>query len=622
MSNHSDSINLFDDFKPVGTTEWKEKMSNDLKGLTFEKLSWKTNEGIEIKPFYTSEDLETLGYLDGNPGEYPFLRGNHKYSNNWEIRQDILVDTVESANATALNALNRGATSLAFIFPQDKKLAGSEFSRLLKDIYIECISIIFISDTQSRQIFGFLTEEVNSRKIDPQRITGSVGADPLGFLTKTGRITNSFEKDYADAASLVKDADSRLPNLRTLAISGQLFHNAGATIVQELGFSLAMISDTLDLLSGQGLKPETIAKNIEINLSVGPVYFMEIAKLRAIRLLFARLCKSWGISDDRFLKTFIHCSTSGWNQSVFDPYVNMLRSSTEGMSAAMGGCDSLTVIPFDNAIRNSAEFSERIARNTQVILKEEAWLDKVRDPAAGSYFIENLTDSLINESWKLFLEIEEMGGYLAAFKNGEIQKRIRNSANLRNQNIAMRKEILLGTNQYANPLESIPEDLSIEMAFPPFERQAGQIAEPLDFYRGAHAFEKLRLKSEGNRQKVFLLTIGNPVWRKARAGFSVNFFSCAGFEVIDNSGFDSLDSGLAKAKSSRAPIVVLCSSDEEYATLAPETRKKLDKHTIIVVAGYPKDCIEDLKSKGIENFIHLKSNVLDELTKYQEMLGM
>jgi methylmalonyl-CoA mutase len=622
MSNHQENGRLFADFQPVTVNEWKEKMLHDLKGLPYEKLIWKTNEGIDVKPFYTAEDLDSLSYLDSKPGEYPYLRGNQKYSNSWEIRQDIRVDTFENANTVALNALNRGATSIAFLIPGETKLSQSGFRRLVKDIYLECIPVHFLSDTLPSEIFNFLLAEAHSRKIDPVRITGSIDYDPLGYLTKTGRFMHSEKEDFSQAASLLKNANSHLPNLKILGINGNLFHNAGGTIIQELGFSLALISETLDLLSREGLKPELITKNIRLNLSVGPVYFMEIAKIRAVRLLFARLCKSWGIEDENALKAFVHCTTSEWNQTIYDPCVNMLRSTTESMSAAMSGCDSLTVVPFDKAIRSSTEFSERIARNTQIILKEEAWLDKVLDPSAGSYFIENLTDSIIAESWKLFLEIEDLGGYLAAFKAGVIQKKIAGSSSMKDQNIASRKEILLGTNQYPNPLEKKPEDLDIEIAFPRNEKQAGLIAEPLKKYRGSMAFEKLRIKSEKHRQKVFLLSIGDEVWRTARAGFSANFFGCGGFEIIDNPGFDTLDAGIAAAKSVNAAIVVLCSSDEEYAVLAPEALVKLDKKTILVVAGFPKDSIEELRTKGIRNFIHIKSNVLEELTKYYEMTGI
>jgi methylmalonyl-CoA mutase len=622
MSDNKENGPLFADFQAVTVEEWREKLSRDLKGLPYEKLIWKTNEGIEVKPFYTSEDLNNLVHLHAGPYEQTFAGKENKLSGSWEIRQDITIDSVENANAAAIQALNLGATSIGFVIPEDKILSQDEFSLLLNGIFFDCININFLNQTNSNPIPELLAAECKSKNVDPLKIFGSVDNDPLGYLTKNGRFENSEEKDLKLTASSIKSASALFPKLRTLGINGHIFHNAGGNIVQELGFSLAIISDYLDLLGKEGIKPETIAKSMQLNLAVGPVYFMEIAKIRAARLLFARLVRSWEADSEDALKIFIHCNTSDWNQTIYDPYVNMLRSTTESMSAALGGCDSLTVSPFDKAFRSTTKFSERIARNTQVILKEEAWFDKVQDPAAGSYLIESLTDSVITESWKLFLEIEEMGGYIAAFKAGEIQKRIANSAALKNQNIAQRKEILLGTNQFPNPLEHKPEDLVTKIAFPRNDVKKNSIAEPLKLFRGAEDFEKLRIKSETQNHKVFLLTIGNPVWRKARAGFAANFFGCAGFEIIDNPGFDTLEEGISAAFKSKASIVVLCSSDEEYATLAPEAITKLDKKTLFVVAGFPKDSIEELKSKGVQNFIHVKSDVLEELVKYQEMLSV
>jgi len=622
MSDHIKNSALFGGFQDVNAEEWKNKMVQDLKGLPYEKLIWKTNDGIEVKPFYTQDDLEALKYLDSKPGEFPYLRGTEQFSNKWEIRQDILVDNVEVANSTALEALNKGATSIAFILPEDKPFSQSELKTLIKGIYIECIQTSFITQSQCEAVYELLLEEVKAKKLDSKSILGSIDSDPIGYLSLNGKFIYPENEEFLHTANLINRASKELPNLRVLGINGQIFHNSGATIVQELGFSLAIASDYLDKLSKEGIEPKGIAAHLQLNLAVGSVYFMEIAKNRATRFLFAKLLKSWGIDDENVLKIFIHCTTSEWNQTVYDPYVNMLRSTTESMSAVLGGCDSLSITPFDKAFRKSNEFSERIARNTHIILKEEAWLDKVQDPSAGSYFIESLTDSIIAESWKLLIEIEALGGYLNAFKSGEIQKRIKESAVQRNNSLATRKEILVGTNQFPNNSEKLPENLDAKIAFPEKEKTGKQLAEPLHIYRGSMDFEKLRMRSEEQNKKVFLLTIGNPVFRKARAGFSSNFFACAGFEVIDNPGFETLKEGVHAAKTAKASIVVLCSSDEEYAELATVAAEIIGKEMILVIAGFPKECIDDLKSKGITNFIHLKSNLLDELAKYQEMLKM
>jgi methylmalonyl-CoA mutase len=290
------------------------------------------------------------------------------------------------------------------------------------------------------------------------------------------------------------------------------------------------------------------------------------------------------------------------------------------MSAIIGGCDSLAVEPFTVRDPNFQEFSERIARNTQIILKEEAGLGTVSDPASGSYFIENLTSSLVMESWKLFLEIEDNGGYLTSFKSGEIQKRITATAILRKQNISFQKEILLGTNKYPDPTERLTVDPLKKEAIPGYSSSMQIIAPPLIEFRAAEEFEKIRQRIERSGKKVFLLPIGNPDWSKARAEFSAGFFGCAGFTIIYNPEFETLQEGLEKAKAVHSEIIVLCSSNEEYKTLAPEAHTLLENNNILVVAGLPSDCLSDLKSKGITHFIHRKSDVLEELKKFADLL--
>jgi methylmalonyl-CoA mutase len=299
--------------------------------------------------------------------------------------------------------------------------------------------------------------------------------------------------------------------------------------------------------------------------------------------------------------------------------VNMLRSTTESMSAVLAGADSLTVNPFDSAFSKPSDFSERVARNTQIILKEESYLDKVVDPAAGSYYIESLTDSIASEAWKLFLETEQRGGFLAAFKSGFIQNQVTDTAKKRDLNIATRKEILLGTNQYPNFSEVFSGKPLTDSA----QKSSGIIAEPLHLYRASHGFESLRISTDntGKRPKAFMLTIGNPIIRKARAAFSSNFFACAGYEIIDNAGFATVEEGVKEALAMKSDMVIICSSDEEYPDVAPKAFELLKDKTIFVVAGAPA-CMEELKQKGIEHFIHVKSNVLETLVGFNKLLGI
>jgi methylmalonyl-CoA mutase len=408
-----------------------------------------------------------------------------------------------------------------------------------------------------------------------------------------------------------------------LGINGYFFNNAGASIVQELGYSLAMANDYLSKLTSRGVTIDTICHHLQFNFGVGSNYFMEIAKIRAARILWAKIVEAYGPSDKNSCKTIIHSVTSEWNQTVYDPYVNILRATTESMAAVIGGTDSLTIRPFDYSYKPTSKFSGRLTRNIQIILKEESYLNNIVDPGAGSYYIENLTDSIVDETWKVFLAIENEGGYLEALKKGIIQADIEATARNRNNLVATRREILLGTNQYPNIIETAKENIDETIAFPKEQRHTTAI-NPIRKYRGAMDFEKLRLaieKHPGNRPKVFILTIGNLAMRKARATFSYNFFACAGYEVTDNAGFKTAEEGVKAALDAKADIIVVCSSDEEYADIIPAVYNLTKDKAIVVVAGAPA-CMNELKQKGIENFIHLKSNLLETLKYYHHKLGI
>jgi len=307
--------------------------------------------------------------------------------------------------------------------------------------------------------------------------------------------------------------------------------------------------------------------------------------------------------------------------------VNILRSTTESMSAVVAGIDSHIVIPFDATYSRPEEFSERIARNQQLLLKEESHFDKVADPAAGSYYIENLTASMVEEAWKLFLEVEGKGGYIEAVKAGFIQEEVRENALALDMAVAMRKVNLLGTNQYPNFTERIEKYIPADTFKPSDFSEKDAIVETLKLYRGAQAFELLRKKTdnfaaENKRPAVFLFTYGKLNMRIARAQFASNFFAVAGFDLINNLGFKSLDEGVKAAIDSKAEIVAICSSDEEYAEIAPEIYEKLKEKAVVVVSGYPKDILDDLKGAGIGHFIHMRSNALESLQGFQKELGL
>ena len=614
---------LFKDFPVVSIEEWEEKIKQDLKGVDYEKkLVWKSPEDISVRPYYRSEHLEQLGYLNSHPGEFPYTRGYGKYGNKWDIREDILVKQPEEANRKALRVLEKGATALGFIIKKGAVKTSGDLEKLLDGIGLEKTGINFLSGTETPKLVSLFAEIVEKRGIEAGKVTGSANFDPFGYLTNNGKYITNREQDINDAAGLIENWGKRFHSFRLIGVNGISFCNAGASAVMELAFSLATGNEYLSVLTGMGLPVDPVAQNIQFNLGSGSNYFMEIAKLRAARMLWARIVQAWEPKSEDSLKTFIHSETSDFNKTIYDPYVNMLRTTTEAMASAIGGANSLYVKPFDRNFRDSSDFSERIARNTQIILKNEAYFDKVTDPSAGSYYIESLTDSLVSETWKLFQQIEKDGGYIVALENGFIQEQIEELCRKRCMNLALRKEVLVGTNQYVNTLESAIENVTRESSESIIPAD-NLVTKPLKKIRVAEAFEELRMntgKYKGKTPEVFLFTYGDKKMRKARAVFATNLFAIAGFNIVDNIGFETVEEGLNAVMKRNPEIVVLCSSDEEYPKIADTIYQSLSDKTILVIAGYPKKSIDNLKETGYKYFIHIKTDVLDVLRRFQHEL--
>ncbi|HOH83828.1 MAG TPA: methylmalonyl-CoA mutase subunit beta, partial [Bacteroidales bacterium] len=613
MKKDTAQTKLFDEFPPIDTQLWEEKIQADLKGADYEKkLIWKTIEGLKIKPYYRAEHTENLSHLQALPGEYPFVRGYRANSNVWRIREDIVVTDVAKANADALKAISRGATAITF---KVKELAyREEMATLLKGINMEEIAVHFFSSFSYSLLANLLIEYVKNSGFKPDKIKGSFNFDSIGYYLLHGEYYNSKEDNFNEAAALIKQMKANLPQFRIINVNGVHFMNAGATAVQELAYVLASANEYAAQMSDRGLDIDDVFADIQLTFGIGSNYFMEIAKLRAARLLWARMAEQYKPARPASLTVAIHACSGTWNKSVFDPYVNLLRLTTECMSAAIGGANAITVLPFNNTYAEADEFSARIARNIQIILKEEAYLDKVIDPAAGSYYLESLTDELAQLSWEYFKRIEEKGGMLTIMESGSLKQEIEYTAAQRNMDIAMRKTPVLGTNIFPNLKETMLDQIQISR---------GADEHPyLKCYRGAEMFEYIRLSTEqfvkkGNkRPKVFLATYGNLAMRKARAGFTTNFFGCAGYEISDEFVMKDIAATVQDIKNYDGNIVVICSSDEEYAQQAGElvsAVKQFNPQIKVIVAGYPKELTEQLKSAGVDDFIHVRVNVAETL---------
>ncbi len=622
----AETINkLLAEFPPVTTQQWEEQIVADLKGKDYERaLVWHTNEGISVKPYYRAENLDGLEFLNNDPGHFPYVRGN-KPANQWLIRQDILVTDPEKANKKAHELLGKGVNSLGFVLNEKVGLNSESLELLLNGICLEAAEVNFVCVCSNCNLAEVFSRYVDEGKWDNTRVVASVSNDPLGNYAVKGKLDVCCSNIALSHLKHQIEVSSVLPKLSIVAVNGKTFGNSGASIVQELAFSLAQGTEYLERLTEMGLNADLVASKIKFNLSIGSNYFMEIAKLRAGRLLWAQIVKAFGSEKDCSARMKVHSETSAFNKTVYDSYTNLLRTQTEAMSAALGGAHSITVLPFDALYQEPTAFSERIARNQQILLKEESYIDKVADPAGGAYYIENLTTSVAEQVWKLFIEVQEKGGFTAALKDGFIQRQVREMAYQRDLNIAMRRENLLGVNQFPNFAEVIKGELPSSVFEPVDLTSTEAEIETLKPYRGAAAFEALRYKTDqfafiNGRPIAFMLTMGNLAMRKARAQFACNFFAVAGFDVLDNNGFTSVDEGLAAARAVNSKILVVCSSDEEYAEIVPEVASKLNGE-ILVVAGNPA-CRPELEASGVKNFIHVRSNLLEELTFFQTMLNI
>lgn len=617
MSNSNQK--LFSEFKAPTRQEWLDKIQVDLKGADFNKrLVWRTNEGFDVPPFYRREDVLKLSTPDSLPGEFPYVRGNKKNCNCWYIRQNIDASDATAANEKARDILTRGVNSLGFNIPGDC-VSNGFVDTLLNGIDCENVELNFNTcKRHTLELAQILTSYFETKGYDKTKIVGSLDWDPMEKMVMKGHDVTPV----LSFAVQIVDALKTYPHFRCISVNAVSLNNAGAYIVQELGYAMAWGNEYLNMLTEAGVDADLAASKIVFNLGISENFFMEIAKFRAARLLWAEIVKKYEPKDESSCMMCVNAITSKYNMTLFDSYVNLLRSQTESMSAALAGVHSIVVTPFDAVYETPNDFSERLARNQQLLLKEESHLDKVVDPAAGSYFVEELTTSLANEGWKIFIKVENEGGFLEAVKKGTVQDDINATNAKRHEAAAKRKEFILGTNQFPNFTET-SEGKRPRVCICSCGGHHEADFKSIESSRLAADYEALRLKVEesGKTPVAFMLTIGNLAMRQARAQFSCNFLACAGYKVIDNLGFNSVEEGVDAALKAGADIVVLCSSDDEYAEYAVPAFKYLAGRAMFVVAGAPA-CMDDLKAAGIENFIHVRCNVLETLKEYNEKLGI
>ena len=647
----------FDEFEPASYEAWRKEAEAAIKGVPFEKkLVSKTYEGIDLQPIYNQADIADATLSGNLPGFSPFLRGEEPLGYRlkpWEICQKLNYATPKEFNSAARHDLQRGLTALNMWLdkasrdgndPEHAKVGEVGYGGLsisclqdlasaLEGIDLTQIPLFVRSGASALPFAAMLIALAKKKGHGPKDLVGSIEMDPVGVISHEGTLPQSLESAYREMAILTKWAVRNAPKLQTICVHTRAYHESGANAVQELAFAMATGVEYLREMTTRGLSVDEVAPRIRFAFTVSSNFFMEIGKLRAARVLWARIVKEFGGSEASQQMT-LHVRTAMINKTDYDPYVNMLRTTMEAFSSVLGGCDSLHVGPFDDVIRPPDDFSRRIARNTQIILQQEAHLAKVVDPAGGSWYVEWLTEQLARKAWTQFQEIEAAGGMFKALSSGYPQEQVEKIAASRLKNVAIRRDIIVGTNMYPNATEKLldarPSDLKAI-----YERRSKQIADyrtsaaneaetsvldhlttileaqegsvfdgcvnavlsgatvgeitrtlrsgdekrpiikPLKAFRLADKFETLRRKSDaylakhGERPKVFLANMGPLRQHKARADFATSFVQVAGFEVISGRGFATNGEAAKAAQESGARIVVICSTDDTYPDIVP-----------------------------------------------------
>jgi methylmalonyl-CoA mutase len=573
---------LLDAFPPVSTADWEAAIARDLRGADYDKkLVWRPEEGLAVKPYYRAEDLKNIACLDSLPGEFPYRRGS-RASGDWAIREEVDAAEISAANQAALAAIAAGADSIAFTAVGIRNAFDVE--GLLANLSTVSIHLQSVDVSTLRLLNDCL------KKSRPREALLSTSCDAIANL--------------ASAAGIVAAAPERFVPFTVHAVR---FEEAGATVVEELGLSLAAGVNFLAVLQEAGVDPGRAARAIEFSFAIGANYFFQIAKFRAFRMAWARVSESFGIAPEAS-RARIVARTSRWNKTLYDPHINILRATTEAMSAILGGADAISVAAFDEGYRAPDEASRRLARNTQLLLKHEAWLGRVSDPGGGSYYLEAITDHLAREAWELMQRIESCGGFLKARSDGMIDRLLERSSAARDESVARRRRVFIGTNQFANPAERALERAD--------ERRMKTTQ------RATHAYEQLRLRTERDKEvrpRILLAEIGDSKMRAARSNFALNFFACAGFAITSKRFKKAEEIACAEAD-----LIVLCSADEEYAGHVAELMPSLKashRVTPVVIAGNPANA-EELRAAGVADFVHVRSNPLELLKKWQEHFGV
>jgi methylmalonyl-CoA mutase len=691
---------LGDDFPPAGYDEWRALAEADLQGAPFEqKLVTHTYEGIDIQPVYTRRDRPGGDDPDGFPGRPPFVRGSRPLGpveTGWDIRPEHAHPDLAVTNLAILDDLGGGATSLLLrldaaarngLDPDDPaaaELAGrdglmayhaADLAAAVANVRLDLVGVTLEAGAAFLPAAAALVALWRQQGVAPDRARGAFNADPLAVLARDGQLPVPAEKALALMADLAAWTAQNYPNVTAVRVGTAPYHHAGATAAQDIGFGMATGVEYLRAMTKTGRDVDTAARQILFSISLGTHHFLAIAKLRAARRLWARVVEACGGSPGAGAMR-AHARVSKRVLTLRDPYVNLLRNAVACFAAGVGGADAITSVPFDSVAGPPDALSRRIARNTILVLQEEAHLHRVIDPPGGSWYLDWLTDQVADKAWGIFQEVERQGGMLRALQGGWVARQIDSAFAPRARNLARRKEGITGVSEFPNVGEApvvrpAPDRITLRAAAiarlarvrrpsraltalaadwrdaGPTTATAVEAAEqgasigelacalgfhaeptvipPLTPHPFAEPFEDLRAASDawqaahGRRPRVFLANMGPVAHHTARAAYSKNFFEAGGFEVIGNDGFKDADAAAKAFAASGAGIAVICSSDKLYPDVVPQVapRLKAAGARTVVLAGNPGANEAPWRGAGVDRFIFIKCDVLATL---REML--
>ncbi len=587
---------LFLNFNPVSKQEWIEKVNIDLKGEDFDrKLVWKNLSKIDIQPFYNVED------------EQQYLKNTGENSQSLINYRSIIVVSEQNGNTLALKAIEEGISGLLFDLKEhvsaNKLLEGIDLNAITVSFKLRGNELEFAND-----FFAFVTQNNVAKK----NLKGYFDLELITNYVTKGTIDASI---FNKTAALVKLA-TEYPNFKAISITGGEYLDSGANQVQEIAYTLNSLVYLIEQYLERGIEIQTIFDNLHIQLAIGSEYFIEIGKFRAFNNLLSEVAKKYGVSEFSHSLT---ARTSVWSKSITDAHTNLLRATTEAMSAILGNVNGVLIDAYDKEFNVASDFSSRIAGNIAIILKEESYFGKVANPVDGSYYIEEVSAKIAEKALSLFKTIQENGGFYQSFESELIQQQIAEIRFEKIKLLSQRRLVMVGVNKYPNLMETVAAPILSE-------GEMDNNTKLLTPRRASLEIEAIRKNTEELVEKtrkrpiVELSSFGNLTMRKARAAFAYDFMGVSGFTVLQEQSYHSAEQAAEESAKSTSNVVVICSSDQDYEEGALQFVKifrALNKDKVLLLAGNPTNLIEVLTVAGLDGCIHVKSDIITTISSVQ-----